>query len=1274
MGVFEPHAVRQQCATTIDDPEAREKFIKSWEKKVSDILDSLGPLGPPKWTFLLTVHRRPQLQAETRSKGWLEQREGQSKHPMLLHWIAEIVEYLVATGKMIQSSQGTDFSVALDPRWPIIGPNFEPPAYLHQALREVDPQVEPDLAYLKPCYVVHWIFHDALRRCPKCGARGKKLERNGWSPSGPREVHGLFREEMAIGIQFRCLDCAAKVGKKGTERGTDSRYSWTTTSKEFWENFEHWELPVGLPHFFSRSAVSSELFDFIVEMRLKSTSAGLAENIKQLHLLEYHKQHLLYLQTYRARSQKTSLTKQKPLVPFSKPLTKKVGKQTGGYDNRSISDDLITKILLDFSNKTRIEESEAHMRTLSAVAISVDTTFRCAFKATLVDKNKARVRSHNGGFVSIINEKSQPISWRLCHSQAQTETQEMLSGLSNRLVCLGLPPPEILTADNCCQHFLMRYLVCVKDGMKNPYHAEVANDIVDALLKVKAANGVPAVYRPQPEQEKHLVEVFNKWNEHGGVWSAAAAKVHETQLAHVQKGCLARSRSDIPTDGSRIEGSHKGWNSIMRAFSSGLEVMNALGHDHVLRHNVRLDMQDDTLDRSMFTYHTHSSHHIRLVNASMKLWNTLIRTLQKTGPLPANIHLLPELSAVDSRERFGLVKMSMEMAAQYSLATIKQEPGDDVLDLSSQEMLDPDHILLEIGVDPALLKAPGPPLTAPLDTPALAPAASPSTALSDALDRPSVLNSPPSADPKGKGVKRIHVDDPDDDDDIIELTQAQWGLPKDWFPSSRAARAASTTGVVFGGASSSGTSSAGALASTSFGMAALPAPSVSTVPTTQEIAAPVSSTPAAVAATTTASSSMLSVAPASGTPAIDPVLLSSGTPAATSATLFAVPGVNTPRHDDGPPPKKKASSKTSHKQRTQSQKKLGTLEAMFAQTSTSTSSATTSFTLTPTNEPCLPSTVIVGLTRSQRLFSVVTEVDPRALVFGKASSQEFFLFMELRVTHQWATFHMTPYDWVCAASTYNTAIKKLNIECGTALPLKTPHALLDKLSEVETSIFSRIRDSDYKSRSGSTHFWEHHCKAVHLGSKIQRMLDDATFKMNKNHTCGRCKRIMYPEGKSHKDNHPRNICSDGIRQSAEKVHLVINGISRDFVEQPPPFPQPKDVFTDGNVFHPARFMELVRTFYDQIVIDNSAPGALAMHDYAFAALLLDRTVIVLGLDGYPSKAIFKLFHSFTLAPGEAVVLDNHEGEVYLRMDCLSEPPLEVLQDAVADGLQSVTLG
>ncbi|KAI1782451.1 hypothetical protein LXA43DRAFT_905766, partial [Ganoderma leucocontextum] len=181
--------------------------------------------------------------AERRAKGWAEHRNSQSKHFMLLLWHADIAEYLIATANAIHSSQGSDLSVALDPLWPAVGPLFEPPTYLHQFLREVTPQIEPEITYLKSCYAVHWIFHDALRRCPKC--HGKRLERNGWNPSGPREVHGLFREETALGIQLRCLDCAAKYARQGqAEReGSDGRYCWTTTSPEFWGNFEHWELP-----------------------------------------------------------------------------------------------------------------------------------------------------------------------------------------------------------------------------------------------------------------------------------------------------------------------------------------------------------------------------------------------------------------------------------------------------------------------------------------------------------------------------------------------------------------------------------------------------------------------------------------------------------------------------------------------------------------------------------------------------------------------------------------------------------------------------------------------------------------------------------------------------------------------------------------------------------------------------------------------------------------------------------------------------------------------
>lgn len=169
----------------------------------------------------------------------------------------------------------------------------------------------------------------------------------------------------------------------------------------------------------------------------------------------------------------------------------------------------------------------------------------------------------------------------------------------------------------------------------------------------------------------------------------------------------------------------------MRAFSSGLEVMNALGHDHVLCRNVRLDMQDKTLDKSMFMYYTYGSHHIRLANACVQLWNTLV-TAQKQ---PANLRTRPELHPADSQEKFGLVKMSAETATQYSLATIKQEPGDEMLDLASHKILDADRILEEIGVDPALVN-----VSVVSEPPPRNP--------DDATPTPT-----PSADVKGKGVR-----------------------------------------------------------------------------------------------------------------------------------------------------------------------------------------------------------------------------------------------------------------------------------------------------------------------------------------------------------------------------------------------------------------------------------------------------------------------------------------------------------------------------------------
>ena len=126
-------------------------------------------------------------------------------------------------------------------------------------------------------------------------------------------------------------------------------------------------------------------------------------------------------------------------------------------------------------------------------------------------------------------------------------------------------------------------------------------------------------------------------------------QVHQTQMGHVRKGCLSRPGlpAGVAADGSRIEASHTGWNSLQRAFSSGLPMMNALCHDFVLRRNMRILWQAGSSKRSTFVQSTQGSHHIRLVSHANAVWN-LIKSPESA--------VAPVLRIVDSGERFGLVQ------------------------------------------------------------------------------------------------------------------------------------------------------------------------------------------------------------------------------------------------------------------------------------------------------------------------------------------------------------------------------------------------------------------------------------------------------------------------------------------------------------------------------------------------------------------------------------------------------------------------------------------
>jgi hypothetical protein len=168
-------------------------------------------------------------------------------------------------------------------------------------------------------------------------------------------------------------------------------------------------------------------------------------------------------------------------------------------------------------------------------------------------------------------------------------------------------------------------------------------------------------------------------------------------MRHVRKGCLTRSTNEISSDGSRIEGSHKGWNAIQRSFACGIEVFVALAHDFVLRRNIRIGYLQEKPTR--FVSSTYGSHHLHLVSHVAALWNDLIKNEKK---VVKGLSPLPVLQKVVSQEGFGLVR-SRQMETFGGLIEIKD---DDEADLESHlplcDDIDIDEVLQGLGVDPAL--------------------------------------------------------------------------------------------------------------------------------------------------------------------------------------------------------------------------------------------------------------------------------------------------------------------------------------------------------------------------------------------------------------------------------------------------------------------------------------------------------------------------------------------------------------------------------------------
>ncbi|KAG2159431.1 uncharacterized protein EDB93DRAFT_1099792 [Suillus bovinus] len=230
-----------------------------------------------------------------------------------------------------------------------------------------------------------------------------KLERcdgvlwDGWTGTGPRDVHGLMLDEAAIGTQLCCESCRNNPTSK---KGLESKYEPQGT---LLRNDKPRLLVQLVPLVHSGCAVTHELFDLVIELCPSSMAGTLAENIQQLHLPEYN-----------------SLN---PLRAFSDPYNIKE------YNARPISHDMVSKIFQEFVSAMQERESEEYLRTLSGISISFDNTFHAAMKATITNQEKQKSKVLKGGIISLMNENNEIVGWCFCHAQSNAEITSLQAAI-----------------------------------------------------------------------------------------------------------------------------------------------------------------------------------------------------------------------------------------------------------------------------------------------------------------------------------------------------------------------------------------------------------------------------------------------------------------------------------------------------------------------------------------------------------------------------------------------------------------------------------------------------------------------------------------------------------------------------------------------------------------------------------------------------------------------------------------------------------------------------
>ncbi|KAI0658954.1 hypothetical protein C8Q70DRAFT_1054261 [Cubamyces menziesii] len=147
---------------------------------------------------------------------------------------------------------------------------------------------------------------------------------------------------------------------------------------------------------------------------------------------------------------------------------------------------------------------------------------------------------------------------------------------------------------------------------------------------------------------------------------------------------------------------------------------------------------------------------------------------------------------------------------------------------------------------------------------------------------------------------------------------------------------------------------------------------------------------------------------------------------------------------------------------------------------------------------------------------------------------------------------------------------------------------------------------------------------------------------------------MYPGPEGSQLNHKKSCCRDGVWQTGQKITRIIAGQSVEVIEEPPPFPQPTGIFTNGTHFHPNQFLRAVRELYDRVVVGKETNTTHAMQEFALASLLQERIVVIPATSSQPSRVLFTLYQSLKLGDCSSELIVSHDGTQYLEIKELSD--------------------